>query len=127
MNYDKYKKCTDLEIIDLFCEECIDFIDPAIFREIRKRGLYSIINKLHSDNVAERKALARAKLKVTGVYVGDPEIEQIASIVESIKSLQQQVYQTSPTEAIELLQLSQTLQDHCETLKNYYRSNQSIL
>jgi len=114
------KNLTDLELIDKFCVECITFIDPRVFREIEDRGLYSIINRL-PYLVEERKATARARLKLIGAYVGDPEIEQIADEISRIKALQIELFNTPASEVIKILTIIENMNKHLFFVRDYFK------
>jgi len=110
---------SDLELLDLYCETCFPFIDPRVINPIQQRGLYSIISTL-SGTLAERKAEVRAKLSQSGKYTGDPEIEQIASIVERIKRVQKQIAVADPAQANNIIMLCETLTNVAGRLQNFY-------
>lgn len=40
---------TDLELLQKWCETCLDFIHPAIWREIQNRNLTNIVNHLPKE------------------------------------------------------------------------------
>ena len=69
----------------------------------------------------ENKALVRAKLTTVDPYAGDPEIEQVASMVDRIKVLQAQIGKTEATDAQQIRDLAETLQLVANLLLDYYK------
>lgn len=76
---------TDLELIDLYCEKCRDFINPKLYRDIVDRGLYNIVNHLPKD-IKEAKAVARGRLYETGKYSGIQDIEEIGGLIMRLEN-----------------------------------------
>jgi hypothetical protein len=111
---------TDLELIDKYCEECLAFIDPGIFREIRARGLYSIINML-PNNVNEAKAVARARMRERGKYFNDSEIDQIAGTVQRLEFLRQQLQQVNMSDAHVLLPILDEMKELAHFVSDYFK------
>lgn len=109
---------TDLELIDKYCES--EFIDPFIFRRIKQRGLYGIIDKLQG-NSSERKAQARARLYKTGRYTGDPEIENIADLIASVDRIKQNLINTPSTEVVAILNLTEELKIYASSIKDFFK------
>lgn len=114
-----YPQATDLTLIDEYCEKCVDFIDPRLFRELERRGLYNSINKL-GDHVPQRKAIARARLQATGRYMGDPEIEQIADTIARIEKLKAELAVVPASEVHLLLPIVEQIKQHATFVKTYY-------
>ena len=111
---------TDLQLLDKFCEECTEFIDPKLFREIEKRSLAFIVNKLPSS-VEDAKVVVRDRFANNGRYIGNPEIEQISDITSRIKILLANLNDANPAETdVTIPQLKEAL-TLSEFLKNYYR------
>lgn len=59
----KFGKMTDLELLDRWCETCLETPHPMLFRDIQNRGLSTVIDKLPT-NVDEAKIQVRFRLKV---------------------------------------------------------------
>lgn len=110
---------TDLELLDLYCEKCRDFIDPVLFRDIEKRGLVYAINRLPS-NINEAKSMMRGRLVTTGRYIGDPEIEAIADTVHRLESLCKELQGLNMADADRVLHILNQMQDHATYVLNYY-------
>lgn len=79
---------SNLELVDKWCEMCLEFPDPRMFREITDRGLYDIVNFL-PNNTPEAKVVARARMHGKGMYTGDPQIEEIASKIDRLMFLRE--------------------------------------
>ncbi len=113
---------TDLELIDLYCENCIEFIDPRLFREIEQRGLYEIINNLPYTNPKERKYVARARLsQQKGVYTGDVEIEQIASVVNRMDFLRKRLNEANLANVHLTIPLLSEMMELSSQIKDYFK------
>ena len=89
---------TDLELVDYYIDTCMHFIDPRTFHKIQDRGLYSIINHLGGEG-SEAKQVARARMAETGRYVGNPDIEVMAGLVDRIRALQKEISAINPADA----------------------------
>ena len=111
---------SDLELLDHYCETCSVFIDPRIFRHVAARGLVWAVNDLGRDS-RENKALVRAKLASAGRYTGDPEIEQVASMIDRIQALQNRISKTKASDAREIRDLAEALQNVAQLLVDYYK------
>jgi nicotinate phosphoribosyltransferase len=57
------KKIPDIELLDRWCETCLETPHPMLFRDIQNRGLSTVIDKLPT-NVGEAKIQVRFRLKV---------------------------------------------------------------
>lgn len=112
---------TDLQLIDRYCEKCIQFVDPFLLREIMKRGLYNIINYLPGQNAQERKAVARARLGAAGKTFGDAEIDDIASTIQRCEALRSVLNQTNMADAHTVLPILEELREHTSAILNYYK------
>jgi len=111
---------TDLEFVDHWIDHS-EFINPVLFRELRDRGLYHIVNLLGPGTREEHKAIARARMAHAGHYVGEPEIEAVASHVDRIKFLRDKIHNTDSTDVIELLKLTNLMISHCEFVRDYLK------
>lgn len=110
---------TDLEFVDHWIDNS-EFINPILFRELRDRGLYHIINHLSGDRDV-RRATARARMAQAGHYVGEPEIEEFAGHVDRIKKLRNDICNTEPTNPVVMLQLINDLKVHVEFIHSYFK------
>lgn len=113
-------KMTDLQFVDHWIDNS-EFIDPILFRELRERGLYHIVNLIGPGTREEQKAVARARMAEAGHYVGEPEIEAVASHVDRIKFLRNKIYNTNATDVMELLELMDDMKSHCEFVRDYLK------
>lgn len=110
---------TDLALLDYYVDEGGNHADPRIFNKVRERGLARYVMNLGQDR-RENKALVRAALAQAGRYVGDAEMELIASTVERIKSLQKRIAAADPTDAQELSSLAVLMQRFSADLLSFY-------
>ena len=114
------EEMSDLELLDHYCETCSVFTDPRIFRHVAARGLVWAVNDLGRDS-RENKALVRAKLASAGRYTGDPEIEQVASMIDRIQALKNHISRTKASDAREIRDLAEALQNVAQQLVDYYK------
>lgn len=112
---------TDLQLLDKYCDTCLDFIHPTIYREIERRGLVSSINRIGTLVPAEAKAIIRARLSKNGRYTGDPEIEQIASVIDRLEALRSQLVSINITSAFEIKAIADEMAEHSQFLIDYYK------
>lgn len=112
---------TDLEFIDHWFDKCSDFIDPLLFRELRDRGLTSYVNLCGGSSIDENKAIARARMSKNGKYIGEPEIEKIASHIDKISSLKKKLCNTDETDVSNILKTLQELKFHTEYVRDYLK------
>jgi hypothetical protein len=110
----------DLEAIDQYIINCRDFINPKLFRDINKRGLYKIINQLPYDR-NEAKAIARARLAKIGKSFGDEEIDQIANTVQRMEFLRDQLAALQMTDADKVLAIVTELKTQAENVRDYFK------
>ncbi len=110
---------TDLEFVDHWIDNST-FINPTLFAELRRRGLYGITNFLSGDR-DHQKATARARMAKTGRYIGDPELEEISGHIDRIKSISVQIFNMDPTNAVSMSKLADDLKYHSEFVKNYLK------
>lgn len=111
---------TDLELLDKFCETCVDFIQPQLFRQIEERGLTRFVNYL-PNNSLEAKAVVRARLSKYGRYIGDPEIEQIASKINRLTFLRETLTKLSLTEPQKVIPVLEEMTDLSNFILNYFK------
>ncbi|QKX07767.1 hypothetical protein HN014_22470 (plasmid) [Aquimarina sp. TRL1] len=111
---------TDIELIDKYCETCLRFINPQLFREIQNRGLYNIINYLPS-NEKEAKSVARGRLAKIGKSFGDAEIDQIANEIQRVEFLRNELIQINMADAHKAEPILKEMLDRTMFIKNYYK------
>lgn len=111
----------DLEVIDDYIKNCRDFINPKLFREINKRGLYKIVNQL-PYNHDEAKAVARARLAKIGKAFGDEEIDQIANTVQRMEFLRDELNKIPMTDTDKILPLVTELITQAEYVRDYFKT-----
>jgi hypothetical protein len=111
----------DLQAIDQYIENCRDFINPKMFRDINKRGLYKIIHQLPYDR-NEAKAVARARLAKIGKAFGDEEIDQIANTVQRMEFLRDELNKTPMTDTDKILPLVTELITQAEYVRDFFKT-----
>jgi len=112
---------TDIQLLDKYCDTCLDFIHPVIYRDVESRGLAPFVNKIGTLSPKEAKAIVRARLSATGRYTGDAEIEQIASVVDMLNHLKSKISGTNSTNAIEMLSISNEIAKYSKLLIDFYK------
>ena len=120
------KIITDLELLDKYATDCIEFISPVIFREIEKRGLTYIVNNLNSDDINERKSLIRVKLILQGKYIAKDktqycEIEEISQMINRVQILRNQLNNINIADVILALPIVEEINEILNKIKNYYK------
>ena len=111
---------TDKEVIEKWVETCLNYIDPFLLREVEKRGLYPIINKLPSNKI-EARAVAYVRLQEAGKVFGDAEIDYIAGNVKELERLRDQLNQVSMTDAHRVSALLSEMQSTALNVLNYFK------
>lgn len=111
----------DLQAIDRYIEKCRQFVNPALLRDINRRGLYKIINYLPVD-VNEAKAVARARLAKIGKSFGDEEIDQIANTVQRMEFLRDQLNGISMTDVDKVMPIVNELITQAERVRDYFKT-----
>lgn len=111
---------SDLQLVDLYCEECRSFVNPKLFRQINDRGLYDIVNFLPKD-IYEAKAIARARLMERGQYFGDPEIDEIAGKIQRLETLKKKLYGMNMTEVNITIPILDEMIELSEYVKDYFK------
>lgn len=109
---------TDLELIYEFIGK--PFINPALFRQIRERGLYNIVNFL-PPNAKEAKAVVHARLAKNGKYIGNEEIQIIADKIDRIQFLKQSIVDIKASEVQELIPILSEMQELSNFVLDYYK------
>ena len=116
------KFLTDLQLVDQFCEKCMQHISPQIFREINHRGLYDIINYLPKTTV-EAKAVARARMAKLNKYFGDPEIDAIAGAINRIEFLKKELQDIKASDVHDSLPILKELTELSVYVKDYFKES----
>lgn len=109
----------DLELLDEYCEKCLDFIDPRIFREIENRCLALYINYL-PNNVLEAKAIVRARLAKIKQCFGDEEIDQIANEIKRLEALRIKLNNMNMADANKIIPVIKEMQEVSEFVLSYF-------
>lgn len=110
----------DLELLDKFCETCLDFIDPQTFREIQNRGLLWVINRGLPNNTLQAKAVVRARLAKVGKCFGDEEIDQIANEIKRLEELRQKLNNMNMADVNKVIPIVKEMQDISQFILSYY-------
>jgi hypothetical protein len=122
---EKIKEWTDLELVYKWCETCLDYVNPLLFRDIEQRGLYNIITHL-PDNVEEAKAVAYSRMLKAKLVFGDDEIDYIADRIRSLEKLKETINSLRVTESHKLEYfLGKMLVINNEVL-NYFKENGGV-
>ena len=111
---------TDLQLIDQYISESRQHVPPFLFRQIQDRGLYHIVNRLPNE-IPEAKAIARARMRDHGKYIGDPEIEQIAQEVNRIEFLRKELMQIKPTDVDRMIPILNEMSERANFVKDYFK------
>ena len=109
----------DLQLLDRFCETCLDFIDPFLFREIEKRGLSRFVNYL-PKNKSEAKAVVRGRLGNAGKCFGDEEIDQIANEIKRLEALREQLNKMNMADAHKVIPVLKEMQETSNFVLLYF-------
>jgi len=110
----------DLELIDRYCETCLDFINPVIFRDIEARGLTRFVNYL-PHNILEAKAVARARLAKAGKCFGDDQIDQIANEIKRLESLRSNLVGINMADAHKVIPILNEMKEISEFVLTYFK------
>lgn len=111
---------TDIELVDQYCETCLEFIHPLTFREIEARGLYHVINFL-PKNIQEAKAVARARLAKMNKFFDDHEITGIANTIQRVEFLKKELSQMNMADVHKTLPILNEMTELSEHIKNYFK------
>jgi hypothetical protein len=111
---------TDLELLDRYCDKCLNFIDPFVFNDIRSRGLTWCILSLPTDK-NQAKAVVRGRLSKVGRYAGDPEIEQIADWVARLEKLRADLLRLNMADSHQVALVLAEMVILTSRLADYYR------
>lgn len=112
---------TDLELLDQYCEKCIQFVNPFLFNEVKRRGLYDLINYL-PNNTAEAKAVVRARLAAQGKYFDNEEIDYISQEISRLEALRNEMNTIRMTDVDKLIPILKEMRERSETVLNYFKS-----
>lgn len=113
---------SDLQLIDAYIERCQRFVNPYLLRQIMNRGLYNYINYLPGD-IAEAKAVARARLVKAGKYFDEPEIDAIFQEVNRVTFLLKQIQSTSVTDVNKTIPLLEEMLTRSQYIRDYFKEN----
>ena len=116
---------TDIQLVDEFIEKCSRFINPKLFREIEKRGLYDIVNML-PHNIDEAKVVARARLSKSNKFFNDEEITQISNEIERMYFLRNELQSMNIADVDKYIPLLNEWKNRAEFIKNYYKTPKII-
>lgn len=111
----------DLELLDKYCETCLDFIQPFTLREIRDRGLLWVINVGLPNNVLEAKAVVRARLAKVGKSFGDPEIDYIANEIKRLEALRLKLTSMNMADAHKVIPVLEEMQQTSKFVLSYFK------
>jgi hypothetical protein len=111
----------DLQLLDKFCETCLDYVHPLIIRDIEARGLLWVVNRGLPNNTHEAKAVIRARLSKVGKCFGDPEIDQIANEIQRLETLRNKLNGMSITDANNVAKVLTEMQSSCEYVLSYFK------
>lgn len=112
---------TDLELLDKFCETCLDFVSPLLFREIEGRGLGYLVNYL-PNNTEQAKAVVRARMAKAGNYFGDEQIDQIAGWITRLNFLQKKLAGMNMADPHKTIPILDEMKQLSDLILNYYTS-----
>lgn len=111
----------DLELLDKFCETCLDFIDPFTFREIQNRGLLWVVNVGLPNNTLEAKAIVRARLSKVGKSFGDGEIDHIANEIKRLEALRSKLNEMNMADAHKVIPILNEMKETSEFVLSYFQ------
>lgn len=111
----------DLELLDKFCETCLDFIDPFTFREIQNRGLLWVVNVGLPKNELQAKSVIRARLARVLITFGDAEIDQIANEIKRLEVLRDKMNKMNMADVNKIIPILLEMQTISEFVLNYYK------
>jgi hypothetical protein len=111
---------TDLELVYKWCEECINFPNPLLLRDIEARGLYNIINYL-PDDVEEAKAVAYARMLKAGKAFGDDEIDYIADRITTLEGMRVKLNETPITDSHKIAKYLDFMVVLNNEIKDYFK------
>lgn len=117
----KLSNMNDLELLDKFCETCLDFVHPQTLREVESRGLLWVVNRGLPNNTLEAKAVVRARLAKVGKSFGDPEIDQIANDIKRLEALREMLNNTNMADAHKVLTILAEMKHSAEYVLDYFK------
>ncbi len=113
---------TDLELVDEYIVKCQRHVNPGLFNQVRRRGLYDIINFLPTD-IQEAKAVARARLAKQKKYFGEPEIDAIFQEVSRIENLRTRLNDITVTDVDKLLPILEEMTTRGTFVRDYFKTS----
>lgn len=111
---------TDLELVNKYCLECRNFVNPLLFRHINERGLYNVVNGLPYE-FPQRKSVAYARMAKLGKVFGDSEIDEIAGKIQRLESLRTELNALKITDTHEIAKMLEDMKILCNEINNYFR------
>ncbi len=103
---------TDWQLVELYLEQCLEFINPKIFNTVVDRGLYNIINKLPKDREdAHMVAMHRMVKNNKALGLGVDEF-LLRDRMSRIKTLKEEIFNTPDSDISDL-------RNKCLTLINF--------
>jgi hypothetical protein len=116
-----FQTMSDLELVNLYCEQCLEFIDPRIFREVSHRGLLFALDDLPKKK-HEAKAVAYGRLLKRKRVFNDAEIDYISGLIFRQESLKKQLAITDVTECHRIRMLLEKMQAINFEMVEYFKN-----
>lgn len=107
---------SDWEIVQKYVEQCRDFINPLLFKDVRERGLIHIVDRLPKD-VDVALSVATARMIKYGKMSEDVRVnEHVESILKRVDVLKKELNDTPSTEKHVILEKIQKIKELLERL-----------
>ena len=116
-----FSDMTDLEVVNLYVDKCMDFIDPRIFQEIRNRGLYDIINFLPKVSKEEAYAVAYTRMIKAGKAFNDSRLDVINGLLKKIEIAKNKLQTIETSELQTIIEISYEMQYDANIIINYFK------
>ncbi|OPB98935.1 hypothetical protein BAS10_04505 [Elizabethkingia meningoseptica] len=111
---------TDLQLLDLYIEECRQFVNPRLLGAVSGRGLIKYVDYL-PKNIKEAKSVLRSRLSQNEKYWGDTEIDDISGKIENLKRLKKDLDKIKITDVDELIPVLKNMLQTSESVKDYFK------
>ncbi|HFK5565277.1 TPA: hypothetical protein ACG0AB_000756 [Elizabethkingia anophelis] len=111
---------TDLELLDLYIEECRRFVNPRLLGAVNGRGLVKYVNYLPKD-IKEAKSVLRSRLSQNEKYWGNSEIDEISGKIDNLKRLKKDLDKINITDVDELIPVLKNMLQTSESVKDYFK------
>lgn len=111
---------TDLELVNKFCEECRDFINPLLLRDIESRGLYNIINYLPKD-INEAKIVAYARMAGKGMVFGNDEIDKVSGEIQMLNKLVLNFKEMNQADVHQTIPVMEEMLERAKYIRDYFK------